>query len=150
MFFGVLFLLAITERHLPNNVKRRRRTKRWSNVESGTSKPACTWLFPSPETPSLTLGLEALDVAELRELTDSWLPLRSRRRPVLPMERDMRLVLGVAGTVVFWTLWIGANRPYRGWQSKYLQTDKDNANVSHYLRIIKVFFKSFYCKRHAI
>lgn len=36
-----------------------------------TSNSACTWLFPSPDTPSLTLGLDALEVAELRELTDS-------------------------------------------------------------------------------
>lgn len=84
----------------------------------GISNPACTWLLPSPETPSLTLGRDALDVAELIELTDSWLPLRSRlvRSPALPT--DLVIGLGVDVADVFMTLWTGANKPYRGRQSK--------------------------------
>jgi len=80
-----------------------------------------TWLF-NAVTPSLTRVRDRLEAVELMELTDSWLPLRSRDSPPALGGLLRELLRGVEanGATARETLATGANRPYKGRQSKYL------------------------------
>ena len=99
--------------------------------EKGSSHAAGTWLL-SDVTPNLTRLLDTLDVLELMEEIESWLPLRSRDngmpRPYFGTEplrglgvtpREAAMALLVIPHLV--TLWTGAKSPYKGLQLKYLK-----------------------------
>lgn len=106
--------------------RKSKRKNKWT-FES-TSRAACTWLLLSELTPSLTRLRDTLEAVELIELTESWLPLRSRdilrlvfikvRDCGLGVDADMLLV--TLPDVSRVTLWMGANNPNMGRHSKYL------------------------------
>ena len=100
----------------------------WSFAFESISKTACTWLLLRELTPSLTRLRETLEAVELMELTESWLPLRSRDNRRLVFIRDRDWGLGVDADILLVmlpdvsrvTLWTGANSPNIGRHSKYL------------------------------
>ena len=121
------FGVSVSKNHKPirqqttTNETKKRVTWTIIKRKTRTSVAACTWLA-SEVTPNLTRLLLTLLADELMELTDSWLPERSRaERSPEPRERDMGLgVLSDMAPPKRVTLCTGANRPWRGLQSKYL------------------------------